>query len=167
MGIADYWTKTVKTLSDEHWGMGDIYFRMTDKRNEEQTISYVECHDQAMVGDKTLIFRMIDKEMYTSMSVLTPNLVVERGLALHKMIRLVTLTLASGGYLNFMGNEFGHPEWIDFPDRTMVGRISMPAGSGILPMTNCSSTPASTASTAIWCISSQPSISLISNPKSL
>lgn len=115
MGIADYWTKTVKTLSDEHWGMGDIYFRMTDKRNEEQTISYVECHDQAMVGDKTLIFRMIDKEMYTSMSVLTPNLVVERGLALHKMIRLVTLTLASGGYLNFMGNEFGHPEWIDFP----------------------------------------------------
>lgn len=115
MGIADYWMKTIKTLSDEHWGMGDIYFRMTDKRNEEQTISYVECHDQAMVGDKTLIFRMIDKEMYTSMSVLTPNLVVERGLALHKMIRLVTLTLASGGYLNFMGNEFGHPEWIDFP----------------------------------------------------
>lgn len=115
MGIADYWVKTVKTLPDEQWGMGDIYFRMTDKRNEEQTISYVECHDQAMVGDKTLIFRMIDKEMYTSMSVLTPNLVVDRGLALHKMIRLVTLTLSSGGYLNFMGNEFGHPEWIDFP----------------------------------------------------
>lgn len=115
MGIADYWMKTVKTLPDEQWGMGDIYFRMTDKRNEEQTISYVECHDQAMVGDKTLIFRMIDKEMYSSMSVLTPNLVVNRGLALHKMIRLVTLTLSSGGYLNFMGNEFGHPEWIDFP----------------------------------------------------
>lgn len=115
MGIADYWVKTLKTQSDEHWGMGDIYFRMTDKRNEEQTISYVECHDQAMVGDKTLIFRMVDNKMYTNMSVLTPDLDVARGVALHKMIRLVTLTLASGGYLNFMGNEFGHPEWIDFP----------------------------------------------------
>ena len=115
MGIADYWMKTVKTLSDEQWGMGDIYFRMTDKRREEQTISYVECHDQALVGDKTLIFRMIDDKMYTSMSVLTPDMTVDRGIALHKMIRLVTLTLCSGGYLNFMGNEFGHPEWIDFP----------------------------------------------------
>ncbi len=115
MGIADYWVKTLKTCSDEHWGMGDIYFRMTDKRREEQTISYVECHDQAMVGDKTLIFRMIDSKMYDKMSVLTPDMDVARGVALHKMIRLVTLTLASGGYLNFMGNEFGHPEWIDFP----------------------------------------------------
>jgi len=115
MGIADYWMKTIKTLPDEQWGMGDIYFRMTDKRREEQTISYVECHDQAMVGDKTLIFRMIDQKMYSSMSINTPDLDVDRGIALHKMIRCVTLSLCSGGYLNFMGNEFGHPEWIDFP----------------------------------------------------
>lgn len=115
MGIADYWMKTIKKVPDEAWGMGDIYFRMTDKRLEEQTISYVECHDQAMVGDQTLIFRMIGDKMYDKMSVLTPDLTVDRGIALHKMIRLVTVSLASGGYLNFMGNEFGHPEWIDFP----------------------------------------------------
>jgi len=115
MGIADYWLKTVKTLPDEQWGMGDIFFRLTDKRREEQTISYVECHDQAMVGDKTLIFRLIDSKMYDKMSVFTPDMTVERGIALHKMIRLATLGLGSGGYLNFMGNEFGHPEWIDFP----------------------------------------------------
>ncbi len=115
MGIADYWVKTVKKMPDEAWGVGDIYFHMTDKRSEEDTISYVECHDQAMVGDKTLIFRLVDKEMYDKMSVFQHSLIVDRGVALHKMIRLVTLTLASGGYLNFMGNEFGHPEWIDFP----------------------------------------------------
>ena len=115
MGIADFWVKTLKTRSDDDWSVGEIYFKMTDKRAEEETISYVECHDQALVGDKTLIFRMIDSKMYTSMSVLTPDMVVDRGIALHKMIRLVTLTLCSGGYLNFMGNEFGHPEWIDFP----------------------------------------------------
>ena len=115
MGIADYWMKIVTTKSDEYWGVGDIYFHLTDKRREEQTISYVECHDQAMVGDKTLIFRLVDKNMYDKMSVFTPDLTVDRGVALHKMIRLVTLSLASGGYLNFMGNEFGHPEWIDFP----------------------------------------------------
>lgn len=115
MGIADYWLKTVKTLSDEQWGMGDIFFRLTDKRREEQTISYVECHDQAMVGDKTLVFRLIDSKMYDKMSIFTPDMTVDRGIALHKMIRLVTLGLCSGGYLNFMGNEFGHPEWIDFP----------------------------------------------------
>lgn len=115
MGIADFWINTLKNLPDEHWNMGDLYFQLTNKREEEKTISYVECHDQAMVGDKTLLFRMIDSKMYDKMAVQTPDLIVERGIALHKMIRLVTLSLSSGGYLNFMGNEFGHPEWIDFP----------------------------------------------------
>ena len=96
-------------------GMLRYLFKMTDKRVEEQTISYAESHDQAMVGDKSLIFRLIDEEMYTGMEVTNHSLVVDRGVALHKMIRLVTLTLSQGGYLNFMGNEFGHPEWIDFP----------------------------------------------------
>ena len=115
MGISDFWCKLIKETPDEQWKTGDIYFRLTDKRNEEQTISYAESHDQAMVGDKTIIFRLIDKEMYTSMAVLNQNLIVNRGMALHKLIRLLTLSLSQGGYLNFMGNEFGHPEWIDFP----------------------------------------------------
>ena len=115
MGIADYWMKIVKERKDEEWSVGEMFFKMTDHRKEERVVSYVESHDQAMVGDKTLIFRLIDKEMYTSMSIFTPNLVVDRGVALHKMIRLLTLSLSGGGYLNFMGNEFGHPEWIDFP----------------------------------------------------
>jgi 1,4-alpha-glucan branching enzyme len=115
MGISDFWCKLIKEIPDEQWKPGDIYFRLTDKRNEEQTVSYVESHDQAMVGDKTVLFRLIDKEMYTEMSVLSQNLIVNRGVALHKMIRLLTLSLSQGGYLNFMGNEFGHPEWIDFP----------------------------------------------------
>jgi len=115
MGIADYWGKLIKEYADEHWLPGDIYFRLTDKRKEEQTISYAESHDQAMVGDKTIIFRLIDKEMYTDMATHSQNLIVDRGIALHKIIRLLTLSLSQGGYLNFMGNEFGHPEWIDFP----------------------------------------------------
>ena len=115
MGIADFWVKLFKTRSDEDFNMNEFYFRMTDKRPEEKTISYVECHDQALVGDKTLIFRLIDKAMYDSMSVFSQNMTVDRGVALIKMVRLLTCSLASGGYLNFMGNEFGHPEWIDFP----------------------------------------------------
>jgi 1,4-alpha-glucan branching enzyme len=115
MGIADYWGKLIKESSDEQWIPGDIYFRLTDKRKEEKTVSYAESHDQAMVGDKTIIFRLIDKEMYSDMAVISQNLLVDRGLALHKIIRLLTLSLSQGGYLNFMGNEFGHPEWIDFP----------------------------------------------------
>ncbi len=115
MGIADFWINSFKNYKDEDFSVGEVFFKMTDKRPEEKTISYVECHDQALVGDKTLIFRMLDKDMYYNMSIFTPNLNVDRGIALHKMVRLVTLTCASGGYLNFMGNEFGHPEWIDFP----------------------------------------------------
>ena len=115
MGISDFWGKLIKETPDEQWSPGDIYFRLTDKRNEEQTVSYAESHDQAMVGDKTIIFRLIDKEMYTEMTTLAQNLIVNRGMALHKIIRLLTLSLSQGGYLNFMGNEFGHPEWIDFP----------------------------------------------------
>lgn len=115
MGVADHWIKWIKELRDEDWSMGEIWWELTRKREDERTISYAECHDQALVGDKTLIFRLIDKEMYYSMEKTSRSDIVERGVALHKMIRLVTSATCGGGYLNFMGNEFGHPEWIDFP----------------------------------------------------
>ncbi len=115
MGIADYWIKMLKEKRDEQWDVGDIWYNVTNRRRDERTISYTECHDQALVGDKTLAFRMMDSNMYISMTKDSKDLVVERGVALHKMLRLVTAATAGGGYLNFMGNEFGHPEWIDFP----------------------------------------------------
>ena len=115
MGIPDYWIKIIKELSDEQWRVGDIYYQLTNKRDEEKTISYAESHDQALVGDQTIIFRLIKDAMYTKMSKDIVSLDVDRGIALHKLIRLITLACSGGGYLNFMGNEFGHPEWIDFP----------------------------------------------------
>ena len=115
MGVPDLWIKLVKDTFDEAWDMGTLMHELTQHRPEEKIISYCESHDQALVGDKTLIFRMIDADMYTGMTKNYHNLVVDRGIALHKMIRLITFATAGGGYLNFMGNEFGHPEWIDFP----------------------------------------------------
>ena len=115
MGIPDYWIKMIKEKSDENWGVFDIFWKMTDRRSDEKTISYVESHDQALVGDKTVIFRLIDSDMYWHFKKGDENGTVHRGIALHKMIRLVTCSTINGGYLNFMGNEFGHPEWIDFP----------------------------------------------------
>lgn len=114
MGNPDFWLKTIKK-PDEEWKVGDIFFKLTDKRVEEKVINYVESHDQALVGDKTLIFRLADKYMYDNMYLPKINLEVERAIALHKIIRFITLVSSSNGYLNFMGNEFGHPEWIDFP----------------------------------------------------
>jgi 1,4-alpha-glucan branching enzyme len=115
MGVADYWIKTIKEKTDEQWNVGNIFYELTNKRRDEHTISYAESHDQAMVGDKTIAFRLMDKAMYDDMDKQRQNVIVERGMALHKMIRLLTLATAGDGYLNFMGNEFGHPEWIDFP----------------------------------------------------
>ena len=115
MGVADNWIKWIKELSDDEWRVGEIWWQLTNKREDENTISYAECHDQAMVGDKTIAFRLMDKEMYFSMNKESQSDIVDRGIALHKMIRLVTLATCGNGYLNFMGNEFGHPEWIDFP----------------------------------------------------
>jgi len=115
MGTPDYWIKVIKEKADEEWNVAEMYYELTNKRVEEKTIGYAESHDQALVGDQTIIFRLIGKEMYFSMDKLTQNLMVDRGIALHKMIRLLTLATAGNGYLNFMGNEFGHPEWIDFP----------------------------------------------------
>lgn len=115
MGVADHWIKWIKEVPDSNWSMGEIWWELTGKRLEEKTVSYAECHDQALVGDKTLIFRLIDKEMYYAMDKGSQNLTVDRGIALIKLIRLVTAATAGDGYLNFMGNEFGHPEWIDFP----------------------------------------------------
>lgn len=115
MGTPDLWIKYTKDLRDDDWKMSQLFHELVQHRPEEKTISYAESHDQALVGDKTLIFRMIDKEMYYHMMVGDDDLSVDRGIALHKMIRLLTASLHQGGYLNFMGNEFGHPEWIDFP----------------------------------------------------
>ena len=115
MGIPDYWIKMIKEKKDEDWHPTSIFWELTNRRADEKTISYCESHDQALVGDKTIIFRLIDKEMYWHMMVGDEDPTVYRGMALHKLIRLVTLATINGGYLNFMGNEFGHPEWIDFP----------------------------------------------------
>ena len=115
MGLPDFWIKYIKEVKDEDWKVGHIYWEMTNRRMGEKTISYAESHDQALVGDKTIIFRLIDADMYWHMQKGDESLLVNRGIALHKMIRLITATTINGGYLNFMGNEFGHPEWIDFP----------------------------------------------------
>lgn len=115
MNIPDYWIKLIKEKIDEDWKPSSIFWEVKNRRADEKTISYAESHDQALVGDKTIIFRLIDADMYWHMQKGDENYTVNRGIALHKMIRLITASTINGGYLNFMGNEFGHPEWIDFP----------------------------------------------------
>ena len=115
MNIPDFWIKTIKELPDEQWKPSSILWELTNRRVDEKTVSYCESHDQALVGDKTIIFRLVDADMYWHFRHGDENGVVNRGIALHKMIRLATASTINGGYLNFMGNEFGHPEWIDFP----------------------------------------------------
>lgn len=116
MAIPDKWIELLKGARDEDWDMANIVHTLTNRRWMEKTVAYAESHDQALVGDKTLAFWLMDKDMYTHMSTLSgDNLVIDRGIALHKMIRLLTHALGGEAYLNFMGNEFGHPEWLDFP----------------------------------------------------
>ena len=115
MGLPDMWIRTVKEKRDEDWEIGKMWGDMCLRRPGENTVAYVESHDQALVGDKTMIFRLADAAMYTDMDKSTHNPVIDRAIALHKMIRLFTMAGGGEGYLNFMGNEFGHPEWIDFP----------------------------------------------------
>ena len=115
MGVPDFWIRLIKEFPDEAWPLGLLWFELTNRRADEKTISYAESHDQALVGDQTIVFRLIGADMYDHMQVEDENVRVDRGMALHKMIRLITLATSDSGYLNFMGNEFGHPEWIDFP----------------------------------------------------
>ena len=115
MGVPDYWIRTLKTQRDEDLEIGKMWNELVGRRPYERNIGYCESHDQALVGDKTIIFWLADKEMYDGMSVDSNNLLIDRAIALHKMIRFVTMSLAGEGYLNFIGNEFGHPEWLDFP----------------------------------------------------
>lgn len=115
MNVPDYWIKTIKECRDEDWKPSSMFWELTNRRADEQNISYCESHDQALVGDKTIIFRLVDADMYWHFRKGDENGTVHRGIALHKMIRLLTASTINGGYLNFMGNEYGHPEWIDFP----------------------------------------------------
>lgn len=120
MAVPDKWIELLKQ-SDESWKMGDIVHTLTNRRWSEKCVTYAESHDQALVGDKTIAFWLMDKDMYDFMALdrpATPS--IDRGIALHKMIRLITMGLGGEGYLNFMGNEFGHPEWIDFPRAPQV-----------------------------------------------
>ena len=115
MGEPDMWIRLLKETPDEYWDLNKIYYELAIRRSHEKVIGYCESHDQALVGDKTIMFRLCDSEMYTHMSRDTQSMVIDRGMALHKMLRLITMSLGGEGYLTFMGNEFGHPEWIDFP----------------------------------------------------
>ncbi|MBP3764573.1 MAG: alpha amylase C-terminal domain-containing protein [Bacteroidaceae bacterium] len=115
MNVPDYWIKLIKEQRDEDWHPSSILYELTNRRSDEHTVTYCESHDQALVGDKTIAFRLMDADMYWHLRRGDENDTVRRGLALHKMIRLVTCATLNGAYLNFMGNEFGHPEWIDFP----------------------------------------------------
>ena len=114
MGLPDMWVKAVK-IQDEFWDINQMWGSMCLRRPGEKTVAYVESHDQALVGDQTMIFRLAGANMYTDMNKDCHNPVIDRAIALHKMIRLFTLSGGGEAYLNFMGNEFGHPEWIDFP----------------------------------------------------
>ena len=115
MGEPDLWIRLLKETPDEYWDLNKIYYELANRRPNEKVIGYCESHDQALVGDKTIMFRLCDKEMYWGMETHNPNMTIERGMALHKLLRLITMSLGGEGYLTFMGNEFGHPEWIDFP----------------------------------------------------
>jgi 1,4-alpha-glucan branching enzyme len=115
MGVPDYWIKILKEKRDEEWNLGELFHTLLNRRHGEKHVGYAESHDQALVGDKTIAFRLMDKEMYWHMSRASHNPIIDRGISLHKLIRLITFSLAGEAYLNFMGNEFGHPEWIDFP----------------------------------------------------
>ncbi len=115
MGVPDFWFRLAEKVRDENWPMGGIFWELTNKRAEEKVVSYVESHDQALVGGKTFFFQLADAAIYWGMGKDQHGLEVDRAVALHKMARLATCALNGGAYLNFMGNEFGHPEWIDFP----------------------------------------------------
>ncbi|MEZ5081946.1 MAG: alpha amylase C-terminal domain-containing protein, partial [Bacteroidales bacterium] len=115
MGIPDFWIKYLKDCKDEDWNIFEMWNVLNDRLRYVKTVAYAESHDQALVGDKTIAFRLMDKEMYWHMQKDDPSIIIDRGMALHKMIRLFTISLGGDAYMTFMGNEFGHPEWIDFP----------------------------------------------------
>lgn len=115
MGLPDLWTHLLKTQRDEDWDLAQIWGSLCLRRPGEKTVAYVECHDQSIVGDQAMMFRLAGTNMYTDMSITCHSLVIDRAMALHKLLRLLTAAAGGDAYLNFMGNEFGHPEWIDFP----------------------------------------------------
>jgi 1,4-alpha-glucan branching enzyme len=115
MAIPDFWIKLLKEKKDEEWDIHEMWHVLTNRRVDVNTIAYCESHDQALVGDQTIAFRLMQSEIYFHMTKDDQHFAIDRGIALHKMIRLITIALGGQAYLNFMGNEFGHPDWIDFP----------------------------------------------------
>ncbi|CED82984.1 1,4-alpha-glucan branching enzyme/starch branching enzyme II [Phaffia rhodozyma] len=119
LGPAYHLFHLLKTEPDDaNWSVRDIVASLGNRRLQlgEKTIAFVESHDQCIEGGKTMSQWLFDDEIYTQMSVFqTPTPKVERAMALHKMLRLMVFAFAGEGYMNFMGNEFGHPEWLVFP----------------------------------------------------
>lgn len=147
MAIPDFWIRQLKEIPDEQWDIHAIWHVLTDRLPGIKTVAYAESHDQALVGDQTLAFRLMGKEMYEHMDRASQSPVIDRGMALHKMIRLVTISAGGDAYLNFMGNEFGHPEWIDFPREATAGATPTPGANGRSRTTGCCAMPSSGSST--------------------
>ncbi len=115
MGVPDHWIRILKEQRDEEWDLGQLWHTLLNRRRDEKHVGYVESHDQSLVGDQTLSFRLMDQEMYSKMSRKDSSTSIDRGIALHKLIRILSFSLAGEAWLNFIGNEFGHPDWVDFP----------------------------------------------------
>jgi 1,4-alpha-glucan branching enzyme len=121
MAVPDLWIRLLKEVPDEHWPVSQIVSALCGRRYGEGrvgTVGYAESHDQAIVGDKTIAMWLFGAEIYDGMSLVhsaSASPVIERGMALHKLITAVTVALGGEARLTFMGNEFGHPEWIDLP----------------------------------------------------
>ena len=149
MAVPDFWIKLLKEVPDEQWDIWQMWNMMTDRLPYVKTVAHCESHDQALVGDQTIAFRLMNKQMYTDMNRAAQNVVIDRGMALHKMIRLFTISLAGQAYLNFMGNEFRTPEWIDFRVKGTAGAMLTRGVCGVLPRTDF-------CVTVTWALSTGP-----------
>lgn len=130
MNIPDYWIKTIKEKRDEDWKPSSIFWEVKNRRPDEKTISYCESHDQALVGDKTIIFRLVDADMYWHFKKGDENNNVRRGIALHKMIRLVTSSTIMVDTSISWGMNLDIPNGLISLVKEMVGVINMHADNG-------------------------------------
>ena len=115
MGLPDFFESVAKDVMDDGISPSRIWHALVSRRFDERHIGYVESHDQAIVGGQSLIFRLLGPKMYTDMHAETQSHDVHLAVAVVNVAKSIVFFLGGEAWMSFIGNEFGHPDWVEFP----------------------------------------------------
>ncbi|KAH7682202.1 1,4-alpha-glucan branching enzyme protein [Dioscorea alata] len=113
LSVTDLWLWLLQDVPDQAWSMSKIVNVLVNSQSSNRRmLVYCENHNQSISGGRSFAEILFGNNNQNFIGLEDFEF---RGSSLHKMIRLISFSIGGSAYLNFMGNEFGHPNRVEFP----------------------------------------------------